>query len=1068
MREARLEVLEFLERQLVGPVEGHDEVLLDPPTGRYGLGAIYPRSVLADEATKDQELDDRGGGAGDTGQEGPPDDPVALASQWMPASVGMSLLVRGTGVTVEVSAATYLAPAKRTEDLARDVDESETSETDADPADSPKSPDDDAPGWRRHAIAERDAPETHLVAAPHGDRLSRKTVLGGRGELVTVWRPVLGGHLVTLTLVNTAPPDPASHRERTLGALFQVHLRCQAGDGERIVDYPRASTVSPDYEDQELELQYLDHRTFAVGHGCSVRWADPDAVGTRWVETAWIPTYETPNLVPRASSLEVLRLQRLAADTDSDDLADALQEFIRDYRRWVGDLNPHVPERLESARDRILARITAMADRMELGADLIRQDSQARRAFQLSNRALTESMRRGEGIATSSRGRNQGHVDGVVDPAMDPSWRPFQLAFQLAVLPSLVEPGHPDRELVDLLWFPTGGGKTEAYLGLAATAMFLRRLEGAGPGPTVLTRYTLRLLTTQQFQRAATLVAACELIRRTEPELGDVPFRLGLWIGSKNTPNTCSKAKEAMLDLLEADQPSSPFNIDVCPWCATRLVPPHRSDDEEDYGFDASVPNDFIVRCPSQDCPLHSRVPVQVVDEVIYRDPPEFIVATVDKFAQLAFKPESASILGVGVAGGGPSLVIQDELHLLSGPLGTIVGLYEAAFQEVLRHVGAAPKIVASTATIRRAQDQARGLFGRDVSVFPPPGLRYGDSYFAQQDADRPGRLYAGVMSQVHTPSFTVVETAAALLQARDEIADLTSEERDAYGTLVAYHNSLRELGKVVTFARDDIPARMEFYATDGAEDSISADDVVELTSNVGDRELTRTLARLNAPADSTDGVRFVACTNMLSVGVDVQRLALMLVNGQPKTSSEYIQATSRVGRGGVPGLVVTTFSAAKPRDRSHYEQFVSYHHSLYRWVEPTSVTPFALPARNRALHAALVILVRHVLGLRGEAEASAFRSDLPGLESIIDRFVDHVSHVDADEADATRNDLWRLVRDWHERATGSGNSLRYRTGSKQFDDLLKNFGASGTGWATPNSMRNVDRECLVNVAGAV
>lgn len=1062
-------LLDYLRKQLIGPVGGLYEELSDAPTGRYAVGALHAQQVSSEDGHDGQEVDDRGGGATERGQQGPPDDPVALASQWMPSSVGLSFLVRGGGIEVDLAAAIYEQQGGSTSVPVDDASADELIAGDGGAVaavESAKGP----RRWVRVPLAERDFPVVQTVLPPENGRVVDLEVFDGRARLVSIWRPVLDGHLVTVTLVNNSEPGPKSTVDRVLRALFQVHVRCRPhGDGQ-IDDYPSARLIAIDEEEQELELQYRHLRHFGVGHGCAVAWGLPTEQGVAWVETSWIPVHETPNLLPARSSLEALRVRRLADADDPKNLAADLTQLNDSYREWLAEISEglKVPPALEPARDRVLGRILEASDRMQHGIELLARDPVALRAFRFANAALFESMRRGRGVSGSPRKRDQGSCDDVVDAGSDPAWHPFQLAFQLCVLPSLVEEGHPHRDVVDLLWFPTGGGKTEAYLGLAAMAIFLRRLSGAGAGTTVLTRYTLRLLTTQQFQRAATLVTACELVRRdNQADLGDRPISLGLWVGQAATPNKCADARDRLIELLEEDFPASPFTLDVCPWCATQLVPERRTENSLDYGFDGSAANDFRMFCPSQDCPFHERLPVQVVDEAIYADPPDFVVATVDKFAQLAFKPESGRLLGVGVDGGGPSLVIQDELHLLSGPLGTMVGLYEAAIQEVIRHVGGRPKIVASTATIRRAAEQARGLFGRDVRVFPPPGVRYGDSYFARIDEKSPGRLYAGVMSQAHTPSFTVVQSAAALMQGREEI-DLTDAERDSYGTLVAYHNSLRELGKVVTFARDDIPSRMAFYASSKeVRREMSADGVVELTSNVGDRELTRTLARLAAPAGSSNGVDFVASTNMLSVGVDVPRLGLMLVNGQPKTTAEYIQATSRVGRGGVPGLVVTLYSPAKPRDRSHYEQFGNYHQSIYRWVEPTSVTPFALPARNRALHAALVILARHVLGLPDQADAAKFTVDLPGLAEAIDGFVAHVAHVDPDEAASTRRDLESLVDEWAERAESSGERLRYRVYSRDFENLLIDFGEMREGWPTPNSMRNVDRECLLQVAGA-
>ena len=409
-------------------------------------------------------------------------------------------------------------------------------------------------------------------------------------------------------------------------------------------------------------------------------------------------------------------------------------------------------------------------------------------------------------------------------------------------------------------------------------------------------------------------------------------------------PNKYAQAVALLDKIKNKEWTSVSFQVDLCPWCGTEIIP---EGDAPDEAYAVHPANDsFRMTCANPECDFHDHLPVSSVDDDLYDNPPTVLIGTVDKFARLTWEGRAGVFLGAG-DDPGPSLIIQDELHLISGPLGTIVGLYEAAFDVVMRRHGARPKIVASTATIRRAEEQVHGVFGRKVVMFPPSGLDADDSYFVRFDRDKPGRLYCGVMPQGHTPLTAMVHLSAALLQAPMEIP-LTPPADDAYWTLVAYHNNLRELGKSVTLAHDDIPARMSVIAE--AEDDVRPlhdHEILELTSNVPAAEIPGRLELLQRRRGEKGAVSFVASTNMISVGVDVPRLGLMLVSGQPKTTSEYIQATSRVGRGKVDGLVVTMFSPSRPRDRSHYESFVPYHSALYRAVEPTSVTPFAIPARE-------------------------------------------------------------------------------------------------------------------------
>ena len=361
-------------------------------------------------------------------------------------------------------------------------------------------------------------------------------------------------------------------------------------------------------------------------------------------------------------------------------------------------------------------------------------------------------------------------------------------------------------------------------------------------------------------------------------------------------------------------------------------------------------------------------------------------------------------------------------------------------------------------------------MFGRSVALFPPAGLDEDDSYFSQIAPDRPGRIYVGVMSPNHTPSSSLIHTAAALLQGPVELG-LSGKDLDAMWTLVVYHNSLRELGKVVTFARDDIPARIQVISPiEDRTRRLNDYEIDELTSNIPSAQIPAILRRMAEPADGRNPYSMLLATNMIQVGIDVPRLGLMLVNGQPKTTSEYIQATSRVGRGGTPGLVVAQLSPSKPRDRSHYESFSAFHEALYRHVEPTSVTPFSLPSRERALHAALVILVRHGVGLRKNDDAIKFDKSDPAVKRAVEALLARAKIVDELEYEGTKAHLNNLVDTWHgwaEDARRDGATLYYSAfGNSPHRRLLKSFGTAGESWATLDSMRSVDRQSPIRVVG--
>ncbi|HNY41210.1 MAG TPA: helicase-related protein [Bryobacteraceae bacterium] len=779
----------------------------------------------------------------------------------------------------------------------------------------------------------------------------------------------------------------------------------------------------------------------------------------------------------KVTDSDILSLQRLADSTiPIKVLCAELRSFVARYRRWINCVETEVkkvPRVHRNAATRILGRLHLAADRMERGVKCLENNPKVTKAFRMATRAmLMQMVHSGRDYGGSTRNRDERPFK---EPAYSGAavlhlrWFPFQLAFQLLTLESVVEPTAAERELVDLIWFPTGGGKTEAYLWVAALEMFLRRLRHGdkGAGTAVIKRYTLRLLTSQQFQRAAALICACERLRLNNEDLGETPFTLGLWIGGQSSANSFSDAMDQYRDMIDDARPENPFQLQRCPWCGTRIVPEEQEQDAGFYGVRSGCTH-FDFYCPTASCPFHERLPVAVVDEELYLRPPSMLIGTIDKFARLAWDHRSRAFFGGNCLP--PGLIIQDELHLISGPLGTIAGIYEAAIDCLLTRGGHRPKIIAATATIRRAADQAERLYARPIAVFPPSGLSADDSYFARTNHSAPGRLYIGVMGQGHTPVTSVVRASAAVCQSPQELKSLCDEAKDGYWTVLIYHNSKRELGKTMALARDDIPARIKVIAAD--ESNLRPiENVEELSANLPGRRIPEVLLQLERRRGE-DAVDILPCTNMISVGVDVKRLGIMIIVGQPKTTAEYIQATSRVGRDQVPGLVITMYSPTKPRDRSHYESFRSYHEAVYRWVEPTSVTPFALPARERALHAALVILARHAAGLADNGAAQLFDPSVEPMKSLIEWLISRTSKAEPAEGVTTERHLRRLVDEWASRASlararKTGPLVYDGSCGKQFEPLLCTFeNPKPNAWRTLNSMRHVDSEALIWVNG--
>lgn len=902
--------------------------------------------------------------------------------------------------------------------------------------------------WTRRAHTFR-LPEFELPAS--GERAERLMAgsLIAEVEIHVRTRPTRVGRLVTLTLINRSNPPEGDRNSAESLLLFQSGMVIRPAGKTRLV--PRPGRPSANDEDEEIgRLLYRGSPEFATGHQCSASWEAQGSLASV-LRTEWLPRASV--IAFREDGDDVFHELVTEGAFDAGQLGSLPDEVVLSrlarlpvaYLSWVQKQRDRVddlPDDLRTIAVRNLDACDAVAARMTLGVDTMRRSNLLLQSFKLANAAMAL--------------QHSWKPAGLLRPLR---WRPFQLGFILLSANSVCNADAVDREILDLLWFPTGGGKTEAYLALVAMLAFYRRRTGAGPdegaGNAALMRYTLRLLTAQQFERASALILACEAIRAglvptikypTNP--GNVPFSIGLWVGGDATPNDFSTAVANR----GGRGGSSAEQIEECPCCRRRV---HWNYDEANKSVRPYCQND--------DCLLGTRLglwPVFTVDDDIYRERPTLLIGTIDKFALITTKREVARLFGFGTPQSA-DLIIQDELHLISGPLGTIAGVYEMAFDWLLRKQSRRPKIIGSTATIRRAADQVKALFDRSSCQFPPPGLDHDDSGFAVRDKNKAPRTYLAVTTAGRSAKFTLQAVAGSVLQATGGTVGLTDDQRDGYATTLAYFNSLRELGGAIVQMLDDVPDSMALYANQRAEIVRNIAPPRELTSRVSQKEIIEILSELRIEAGKVGTVDVVLATNMVSVGVDVARLGLMLMNGQPKTRSEYIQATSRVGRSVSPGLVVAVLNAAKPRDRSHYETFFGWHSSIYRDVEATSVTPFASRARDRALRAALVAMIRH---------SDAIMSQSPKLENAPPRLLQDVVgeierrtlSVDPRESAACSKELDDHLYNWLSRSpTYYGNPFKVNSSLLVSADLNARKRAMGRlppdAWPTMNNMRSVE-----------
>ena len=1102
----RDQIVDFLRAELIGPdpippdVQGNSEEILitDPPRLRYGAGVLFPQGVSAEKSedvdasaettgfeveVEKEETDvdvKEDSGKRETIEEQSAEEITSLTNSYLPSAIGFSCLTTlpKSGFLVEVKAGTYHEEPREYTTKSGEIKKGR--QFLRTPLECTlKIPSSDLDGeniqtWLG-SIKDNEGEDVNLQVRI----LSRPRQSGDDGRT---------RRLLTVALINCH--ESTTGRSDNSKCFFQVKLKLQAADHSApFLEYPDREGEPLDSEEDSLRLLYRHRKTYAVGHGCAADWLEVDEDHASMIQSEIIPTYEIKPINPTRFSDIDLKMYDLSTLGDESSIEPIINSLCDKYEGWIEKQqdtvdSPDFPQEFKGAASRHLGRCRECLRRMRSGLDLLQSNPMVMHAFRLANHAmLLQQLHYSLPLRTwTISDESSPKIDPVTwpNPTKPPSdlgsWRPFQIAFILMNLRSIAIPEDDERDIVDLIWFPTGGGKTEAYLGLTAFTIFYRRLLSPDDtGTTVLMRYTLRLLTTQQFQRSASLICACEKIRRDMPvELGSDPITIGLWVGGSLTPNNRSTAVVNLNELSQGKIRENPFIILKCPWCGSQMGPVRTNNRVRILGYEKTKrPSTVEFRCYDSACEFSQRLPLKVIDEEIYETPPTLLIGTVDKFALLPWFPDARALFGIrdGDNVSPPNLVIQDELHLISGPLGSMVGHYETVIDELCsqakENCKIRPKIIASTATISHASEQVQSLYARDVSLFPPQCLRAGDSFFAEEDESSPGRLYAGIHASALPSHVTAqVRVIAALLQATLSAQVSSENERDPYWTLIEYFNSLRELGHAATLIRADIRehlnamwSRKKIRKTDTFDERRFINRVLELTSRVSSTDIPKSLQKLeleypNQPVD------ICLATNMISVGIDVSRLGLMAVVGQPKTTSEYIQATSRVGRRH-PGLVIPIYNTGKPRDRSHYEHFRSFHASIYRHVEPTSVTPFAAPVRERALHALLISLVRYW----GPPETRERPQPFPNadlIENIRSVIEERVTNIDSDEQALTLKYFDELVDRWQRVLPpiygGFGPSsdipLMYPAGAEPLEEWI------GRSWSTPSSMRNVDASC--------
>ena len=1032
------DLINFLHSETIGPshLDKDDKLknnLIEDPKKVFSCGMLFPQGIPINESDVDatdinmndldiyeeNEIKINKKGKFDIGNENIHDD-LNLSNQIYPSTIGLSIKIKDVKeINIKVNCAIYF----KTKENNNDNEEKKFSY------------------WERETIEEIikfDLTEKDYF-------LKTKSCNDFHPELkIKLIARKIDRNNRTLTIILVNEKKSIETNPRTEDIYFQSVLTVQNFNNNIFLPM-KDDDLNEDDDLNSLKALYSKNVSYAIGHGIATNW-DKNDLFPREISTDYLPVFELKPIFPRTKAFNQKELNTSftflsygKGNTEEDkkkSIINSLFTLADDYLSWIKSVKDSLDseDKFYSIFLKHLESCSNIYQRIHDGVIYLRDHDNALNAFRLMNLAMLMQQVHGKSQERDFKYPKENNYSKY-----DNKWRLFQLAFVVASIKGLSS--EEDRDIVDLIWFPTGGGKTEAYLGAGAYSILYTRLSGKSDGGTnIIMRYTLRLLTGDQFLRAATLILSLEHIRKKNflnINLGEKNISIGLWIGGDSTPNTRKDAFKLWNKVRDGNISKNPFIINNCPWCGEDFCNPIK--DLKGIRKESSI----IYSCPNEDCHYsYNEMPLYIINEDIYDILPTLIIGTVDMFAQLSWKTEPGRFFGINTKYDPPNLIIQDELHLISGPLGSIVAHYEVLIDQLATSKGIKPKIIASTATIRRAKEQVKLLYNRSVSEFPPKGISYKDNYFSYEDSEKTGRTYIGFLgTALNSHTTAQVRTISTILQApcneyNSDIEETKSTEYkniynfknetdfdrthiDPYATILWYFNSVRELGYAESLLYADIdshlknlcfrhkifyPAKRKIQEIRSLYSRASASEINEIRD-----ELNNDYWKLNYDFDKKEKRAVDVClaTNMISVGVDISRLGLMAITGQPKNTAEYIQASSRVGRK-YPGIVLTIYNQQRSRDRSHFENFKSYHQALYRYVEPSSLTPFSKPVRNRALSGYIIGICRHLLNLKNPIDLN--EDKIANLNIILEEYLTRVKNYNKSYEKDSKEEINKII----------------------------------------------------------
>ena len=1143
-------LLDEIQKEILGPHE-IDETFenTDHPKSRYLSGVLYPiQTPILEEDTNNESIQIK------STEENAENEKISINVGTKPSSMGLSCKIPLTQklIQVTISYGRYILNSndvEKEEDVVKNDD-------------------------KKNAKKEKDKESKPVKQYPDWKRVDHKvepfsidlTELEGRKELepTMFFRYFINQNkneeYVTLNvfLTNETKIREGEYIEDH-NCIFQPKIRLTSPESTKIFlnisEITNKKIQESDPRDHTMLFLFRNFKHFAQGRNCAVEWnVNETDSKTDWVQTTFVPYYTTPEIKPREPSTEMKRLlnmENLSKVEDHKEYRNILRPISDSYEEWINELESkraswendessinfknffisnhrNIPRNLtEDCRDAL--------ERIKIGIDKISNDPMIGESFRFANEVMHKNRMYLDWAKSNKEKISRGEKITEDKPnfkSFDPQWRLFQIAFLLLNIESITNPTPENRSNVDLLWFPTGGGKTEAYYGIIAFTLAYRRIRGKDPksieeeldryGISIIMRYTYRLLALQQFQRAATLFCACEYVRlknsANKEKFGEQPFLVGFWVGHDTTPNSCSEAEKLIKrKRLNPDmniEKTDPIQLLNCPWCGRKLNAFNYEFKQPYSSLEKLNPKRIQIKCDKK-CffgkigDSERVLPVVFVDEDIRNLRPSLLIATVDKFAQISwnwrystffgnvsqyckehgYRPgnapventtdrcrhtgkkkfsngqkEEIPVVDIGRKLAPPELIIQDELHLITGPLGTLTGLYETAIDVLCTNnvTGLKPKIIASTATTKKSDIQLKNLFNSNTTkIFPPQGFDFGESYFAKVlpiSEEHPGKLHVGICS-TSVSGFNVDNRIAACILRKirhilenkdkftfhDKVYTFTDQDLDPYYTLVSYYNTIKNLGAAIRMYEDTVPSYMgvisntsenRFQTQNNAEKiDVKVLEKEELTGRVNAAKIPTILRNIEMKIGDENVLDALLCTNILSVGVDVERLNVMVINGQPKSVSEYIQASGRIGRRD-PGVVVVNYAYIRPRDLSYFENFIQFHSTYHKSVEPGTLTPFSSRARDRGLVGVFLALIRMNSRMLSDDPKMFDKNDSRVkqiVKEIEEQILARVNEIDKQESDGTKKDIGELIKKWDTARTQFGSWASNGTGGLKY-----------------------------------